>query len=444
MRKIWIIAVREYNAAVRTKAFLISVVLMPVFMVGGIVAQKLLKDQVDTTDKKLAVIDQTDQLNDWIDQAAKIRNDEEVVDPETQKKINPAYIIERIEPEVGDPDAQRLELSNRIRAKELHAFVEIGKDVIDPKSDPNLKSDILPNSDRIIYHGESAAIDKMRRWLSNSLNFRIKQLRLEKTEIDPAVVAQITRYAQVEPHGLVSLEGGKVKSEGRKSEGQLMATPIIMMFLMFMMIMIGAPPLINSVLEEKMQRIAEVLLGSVTPFQIMFGKLLGTVGVSLTMVILYVGGGILLAEKINASEYIPYQLLPWFIVFQIMAIFMFGAMFIAVGAACSDLKEAQSMTMPVMVMVMVPLFVWVNVVKEPLSAFATWMSLVPTCTPLLMLMRQATPASIPAWQPWVGLGGVIIFTIFCVWAAGRIFRVGLLMQGKPAKITDLMRWAIRG
>jgi ABC-2 type transport system permease protein len=444
MRKIWFIAVREYNAAVRTKAFIVSVVLMPVFMVGGLVAQRLLKDQVDTTDKKLAVIDHTNRLFETIEAEAKKHNEGEIRDPKTGKKVKPVYIIERVEPNIEDPDAQRVELSDRIRSKDLYAFVEIGKDIIDPQSDSNSKLDILPLSERVIYHGESAAMDEMRRWLHNPLNNEIRVYRLAGVDIDADVVDRLTRYVQVEPHGLVSLEAGKVKSEGRRSEGQLIATPIIMMFLMFMMIMIGAPPLINSVLEEKMQRIAEVLLGSVTPFQVMFGKLLGTVGVSLTMVILYVGGGILLAERTNASEYIPYHLLPWFIVFQIMAIFMFGAMFIAVGAACSDLKEAQSMTMPVMVMVMVPLFVWVNVVKEPLSSFATWMSLVPTCTPLLMLLRQATPASIPAWQPWAGLGGVILFTVFCVWAAGRIFRVGLLLQGKPPKITDLMRWAIRG
>ncbi len=444
MRKIWFIAVREYNAAVRTKAFIVSVVLMPVFMVGGIVAQKLLKNQVDTSDKRLAIVDHTNQLVESIEFAAKAHNETEVLDPETGKKIKPTYVIERIEPNKEDPDAQRIELSDQIRAKKLFAFVEIGSDVIEPQSKPSLKSDILPMSERVIYHGESAAMDEMRNWLRAPLNRQIKALRLAKIDMDADVMERLTRYVQVEPHGLMSMEAGKVKSEGKRSEGQLIATPLMMMFLMFMMIMIGAPPLINSVLEEKMQRIAEVLLGSVTPFQIMFGKLLGTVGVSLTMVVLYVGGGILLAEKINASEYVPYHLLPWFIVFQVMAIFMFGAMFIAVGAACSDLKEAQSMTMPVMVMVMVPLFVWINVVKEPLSAFSTWISLVPTCTPLLMLLRQATPASIPAWQPWVGLAGVIVFTIFCVWAAGRIFRVGLLMQGKPAKITDLMRWAIRG
>ncbi len=444
MRKVWIIAVREYNAAVRTKAFIISVIMMPIFMLGGIVAQRLLKDQVDTTDKKIVVIDHTNRLFDVIETAAKARNETEITDDKTGQKMKPAYVVERVEPNDTDPDQQRVELSDRIRDKKLYAFVEIGEHVIDPQSKPASKIDLLPMSERIIYHGESAALDESRRWLGRVLNDEIRTIRLAKADLDAETVNQLTRFVGVEAHGLVSLEAGKVKSEGERSQDQLMLVPILIMFMMFMMIMIGAPPLINSVLEEKMQRIAEVLLGSVTPFQIMLGKLLGTVGVSLTMVVLYVGGGVIVADQINASDYIPYDLIPWFIVFQIVAIFMFGAMFIAVGAACSDLKEAQSMTMPVMILVMIPLFVWINVVKEPLSAFSTWMSLFPPCTPLLMLLRQATPASIPAWQPWAGLAGVVIFTVICVWAAGRIFRIGLLMQGKPPKITDLMRWALRG
>lgn len=444
MRKTWYIAVREYNAAVRSKAFIVSMVLMPVFMVGGIVVQKLLKGKVDTTDKTIAVIDHTDQLCEAIEAAANAYNENELLDPKTGKKIKPKYIIERVAPSEEDPDKQRVDLSDRIRANKLHAFVEIGKDVIEPNSNPRANADILPMTERVVYHGERAAIDDMRGWVRRILNERIRELRLAKVDMAADVVERLTRFVPVEPHGLLSLEGGKVKAEGRRSEGQLMVIPIIIMMLMLMMIMIGAPPLINSVLEEKMQRIAEVLLGSVTPFQIMFGKLLGTVGVSLTMVVIYVGGGLLLADRIDATQYVPYHLLPWFVIYLVMAILMFGAMFSAVGAACSDLKEAQSMTMPVMVTVMIPMFVWVNVVKDPLSGFSTWLSLVPTCTPLLMLVRQATPSTIPAWQPWVGLGGVVLFTIFCVWVAGRIFRVGLLMQGKPAKLTDLVRWAIRG
>ena len=72
------------------------------------------------------------------------------------------------------------------------------------------------------------------------------------------------------------------------------------------------------------------------------------------------------------------------------------------------------------------------------------MSLIPPFTPMLMLLRQAMPGGVPAWQPWVGLAGVLVFALATVWAASRIFRVGILMQGKPPKLAELARWAIRG
>jgi ABC-2 type transport system permease protein len=217
-----------------------------------------------------------------------------------------------------------------------------------------------------------------------------------------------------------------------------------MLMLMFMMVMMGATPLLNSVLEEKMQRIAEVLLGSVKPFELMMGKLLGTVGVSFTVVAIYVFGGIVAANRLGAADHVPFNLLPWFAAYQVAAILMFGAIFIAIGSACNDLKEAQSMMTPVMLVVCLPMFVWFQVIKEPLSSFSTAISFFPPCTPMLMLLRQATPSGVPAWQPWVGLVLVVLFTLLCVWMSGRIFRVGLLMQGNPPKLRDLARWAIRG
>jgi len=84
------------------------------------------------------------------------------------------------------------------------------------------------------------------------------------------------------------------------------------------------------------------------------------------------------------------------------------------------------------------------VLKEPLSSFSTWVSLFPLFTPTLMLLRQSTPAVLPMWQPWVALLGVLVFTVLFVWAGGRIFRVGILMQGKPPRLMDILRWAIRG
>jgi ABC-2 type transport system permease protein len=93
---------------------------------------------------------------------------------------------------------------------------------------------------------------------------------------------------------------------------------------------------------------------------------------------------------------------------------------------------------------MLPLFIWVNVIQEPTSAFSTAVSLFPPATPMLMVARQAVPPGIPVWQPLLGIALVLATTFLCVYAAGRIFRVGLLMQGKGARFGDLVRWVIRG
>jgi ABC-2 type transport system permease protein len=142
--------------------------------------------------------------------------------------------------------------------------------------------------------------------------------------------------------------------------------------------------------------------------------------------------------------HIPYHLLPWFAAYTIMAIFMFGAMYAALGSACNDAAEAQSLSLLGMLPMIFPYIVQMPVVMQPQSAFATGLSLFPLFTPMLMLMRQGTPGGIPMWQPWLGLIGVALTTLLFVWIASRIFRVGILMQGTPPKLSNLVRWALRG
>ena len=129
---------------------------------------------------------------------------------------------------------------------------------------------------------------------------------------------------------------------------------------------------------------------------------------------------------------------------MVLAVFMFGAWSAALGALCSDPKDAQNLTFPSMFPAMFPMFVLVPVAASPTAGFATWLSFIPPFTPALMLVRMATPMSIPAWQPWVGLIGVLLCSILVVWISGRIFRVGILMQGKPPRLADLVRWTVKG
>ena len=102
------------------------------------------------------------------------------------------------------------------------------------------------------------------------------------------------------------------------------------------------------------------------------------------------------------------------------------------------------MVTPIMIVVVSPMFVWLPVVKEPSSTLATVLSLIPPLTPTLMVLRQSVPPGIPLWQPLLGVLLVLLTTVACVFCAGRIFRVGILMQGKGAKVGEMLRWIVRG
>ncbi len=438
MRKLLKLAKREYLASVKTKGFIIMLVAMPILMSGSGIAMYLLRNQVDTTDKKVAVLDRSGEIADVLLTAAKERNDDNIFDPNSGKKIQPAYVFEIIRPDETNSEAQKLELSNRIEEGELHAFLDIGPNVLNLEGD---KDTFL-----MAYHGKNAAMDNIRTWLNNTINNHLRLTRMRDAGVDDSQADEILTWIQVEAMGLVSIdeETGEIQAARKTSEAEALLVPMILFFLMFMMVMMGAMPLLQTTMEEKTQRIAEVLLGSLTPFEFMGGKVLGGLGVALTGTLFYLCGGIFLVSKMGLADFIPFHLIPWFLTFLILEIIMVGSMMAALGSACNDPKDAQNLTFPVMIPVMFPIFIFMPILQEPTSAFATWMSLFPMFTPMLMLLRKASPVDIPMWQPWVGLVGVFLFTIFSVWMGGRIFRMGILMQGGTPKIGKIIRWAFRG
>jgi ABC-type Na+ efflux pump permease subunit len=438
MRRILLFARREYKAAVKTKGFIIGLVLAPILMGGGMIAFVLLKDRVDTTDKRLAVVDRTGKVAEALVAAAENRNAKEIHHPETGKKVRPSYYIEVVTPSASDPKTQRLELSDRIRNGSLYAFVEIGPDAIHPGKDRE--------ASRILFYAKNAAMDDLRSWVGGPINDRLRELRLADAGIKPSDVKDLFYWVGVEGMGLVSVdkETGTI-GEGRSaSPVEALVIPIVIMLLMFLMIMMSVPGMLHSVMEEKTQRIAEVLLGSIRPFEFMMAKVLGGIAVALTSSAVYIVGGILVVRYMGLEEYVPFQLLPWFFAYMLLAIIMFGAWAAALGSTCSEAKDAQSLSLPTMLPAFFPMFIYFPIAKEPMGSFATSMSLIPPFTPLLMTLRLGTPGGVPAWQPWVGLVGVLLFTVFFVWVGGRIFRVAILMQGTPPKLSNILRWAFRG
>ena len=438
MRKVIKLARREYLAAVRTKGFIIALVVVPIMMSGSGLAMALLKGRIDTDDKRIAILDRSGIIAPALIEAAEARNAEAAYDRETGRKIGSRYVFELAVPQPADWTAQRLALSERVRRGELHAFLEVGPAVLHPGEDPDLC--------RIAYYAPNAVIDDIRAWLAWPANNQLRRCRLRDLGVAEAEAEGLFRYVNVEPMELVALDAatGKVKEARPSGEAASILVPLVLPMLMFMMFMMAALPQLSAVMEEKTLRIAEVLLGSVRPFQFMLGKVLGGVGVSLTGIAIYVVGGILTVRWMGYEEYIPYAALPWFLAFLALAVLMFGAMFAALGAACNDAKEAQSITFPAMFPMMIPMFLLMPILQHPRSTLATAMSLIPPFTPMVMTLRLASPVGIPAWQPWLALGLLALSTIFAVWAGGRIFRVAILMQGTPPKLGNLLRWAVRG
>jgi ABC-2 type transport system permease protein len=439
MRKTLIVALREYIVSVRTKAFLIGLLMMPLMMGGSFIVGALMQGRVDTKDKKIAVADYTGRLFDGLDAAARQRNEVAIFTGEgtARKQTLPRFVLEKVD--TGSVDMQRLslELSNRIRKGELMAFVLIGPNVIDPARDPAQAT--------LNYYSNTPTYNDVLGWISGVLNEQIQQLRLEGAAFDPKVVRRLTQRVPVGNLGLVKLdEAGNISSAVETNQLANFLVPFAMMFLMFMIIMATTTPLLNSTLEEKTQRIAEVLLASIPPFELMAGKLLGIMGVSLTMTTVYLGGAYLALNRAGYAQFFPWQSVWWFVGFLSLAVLMYGSIFIAIGAAVSDMKEAQSMMTPVMLLVVSPMFVLQYVIREPASTLALVMSLFPPATPMLMIIRQTVPPGIPVWQPLLGAALVLLTSLGCVFAAGRIFRVGILMQGKGAKISEMFRWALRG
>ncbi|UCH63521.1 MAG: ABC transporter permease [Fidelibacterota bacterium] len=438
MRKILRLARREYRASVRTKGFIIGLALAPVMMSGSIIAMVLFQGKVDTADKRIAVVDRSEVVAEMLVSATEARNSAVVYDQESGKKVKPAYLIEVIPSSASDPAAQRLALSDRVRARELHAFIEIGSEVLNPGKDWEAA--------RIRYYGENAAIDEIRGWLTGTINDYLRRLRLANTGVDEEETENVLAWINVEPVAPVSLDKdtGEISEAQSTNELETIMTPIFMLMLMFMMIMMGAIPLLNAVMEEKTLRIAEVILGSMRPFQFMMGKIIGGVAVSLTALSVYSILGIIAVYRMDVVDKIPLEVLPWIFAYMVLTIFMTGSGFAALGSACNDAKDAQNLTFPAMVPLIIPMFLLVPILQAPNSTFATGLSLFPPFTPMLMILRLSSPVGIPGWQPWVGLAEVFLLAVISVWVGGRIFRVGILMQGQPPKFSNILRWAVRG
>jgi ABC-type Na+ efflux pump permease subunit len=209
-----------------------------------------------------------------------------------------------------------------------------------------------------------------------------------------------------------------------------------------MFVMTAAPQLMNQVLEEKMQRISEVLISAVSPFQLMLGKLLAGVGVSLTLAVIYLAAIVWALNHWGVGQFVPPSAYFWILVLLVFAMLTYGAIFSALGSACTELRDAQSLMMPVMIILMVPMFAWGPILESPNGTVAVALTFRPHADDLPGA-RASSPGP-PAWEFAAATAMCLATTIAFVWASGRIFRIGILAQSKAPSFRKLVGWVFSG
>ncbi|MEX2662286.1 MAG: ABC transporter permease [Vicinamibacterales bacterium] len=428
MNKILTVAASEFSTLVRTKAFVLTLVLMPVLMIASMTLMRAARTATDTNTRTFGYVDHSGFVGPAIEAAAQARN------ATAAANGLPRYEPVAIRPEGKSDDQLRLELSDRVRAKQLYAFVEIPDDILSPDANHEIR-----------YYSNHPSYVALPQWLRTAIGSGVVTERFREASVDPKLVERLTRPTPVSNLGLFDRDvSGHVKPAEEVDQNRASGVPAAMLVLMYIIVMASAPQLLNTVIEEKMSRISEVLIGSVTPFQLMMGKLLGCVGMSLVLAAVYIAGGLAAAAYWGMANVVSLPMAGWFVLFLTMAVLMFGAFFIAVGAACSDLKDSQSMMMPIMMLIMFPVFAFGFVLRAPDGTLALGLSLFPTMSPFLMLMRLGLQPGPPLWQILLSVALMAVTTFGAVWAAGRIFRTGILMQGKSPTLVEMIRWVRAG
>ena len=445
MNKVFAIARAEFVQAVLSKAFLIGLFIMPLFMGGGIVFQEAMENRVDLAPRKLAVFDPSGELWPILEAAAGARNDfgiwappkegsdaeseSESDAPGTPKQLRPKFVLERYEP-TGDerPDVV---LSERVRSKELHGFALLDPAILTGE----------PSERPFAYHTNEPTFTELPEWLEELVNQEVRSRRFQEANMNQELAASLSRKVKLTTWGLTEAAAdGTIKDAEKDSKVRTFLIPFASLMLLFMLVMTTAPQLMNQVLEEKMQRISEVLVSSVTPFQLMLGKLLGSVGVSSTLAAIYLSGVAYSVHHFGVSRLIPLSAYGWFFLMMIFALLMYGSLFGALGSACSELRDAQSLMAPAMIIIMIPVFAISAIIESPNGSLATGLTYFPTATPMIFLLRLLAPPGPPSWELITAPLMCLATTLVLLWASGKIFRVGVLSQGQAPTFKKLLGW----
>lgn len=444
MNKIKLIISREYLTRVKKKSFVVMTILGPILFAAMMVVPAWLASREDTDTKHIAVIDESGVF--------------------INKIANTDYIkFEYIENRSID------EIKKDFKDSKYYAALNIlpGK-TYDPKS-VHLFS----------YKQPSFAVKSH---IANSMEKELKNRKLSDEGIDEEVLNSLKSDVDVKTKQWT--EDGDVKESSTEAA---MAVGYFSGFLIYFFIFLFGAQVMRGVIEEKTNRIVEIIVSSVRPFQLMMGKIVGIALVGLTQFVLWIiltsiiVFGIkaaflpdlkvnntqevvvneMLAQQnieglpqmeelqsqsndkissfVNALTSLDYGLLIGaFIFFFLGGYLLYGSLFAAVGSAVDNETDSQQFMLPITIPLIISIVVMMNVVQNPESPIAFWFSMIPFTSPVVMMVR--IPFHPPAWQIALSMAILVFTFIGSVWLAGKIYRTGILMYGKKTSYKELWKW----
>lgn len=406
---------REFLERVSRKSFIISTILMPVLMLGLMIAPTVVLMLTGPENKNIAVIDESGII------APTMQNDGDVKFQAIDEPIETAKADENWD-----------------------GILVIGKDVVS-------------NPDNVQLYTRGAASIQTEMFITTQLNNSIENIRLKEYDIEN--LAEIIAEVKVD----VRMSTFRIDKEETSATSSITSyiVGIVMSMMLYMFIMIYGQMVMTSIIEEKNNRVLEIVVSSVKPTQLMIGKIVGIGLVAVTQIIIWgvlicsfsqwlmptimnslAGAGdmdlIQAMTQLGDTGYVL-SLFGFILLFLIGGYLFYSSIYSAIGSAVDNIQDASQLTSIAIVPIILGMVFSMTVVNDPNSALATWLSFIPFTSPMVMMAR--IPFGIPAWEIAVSVAVLYLSFIAMIWISAKIYRVGIFMYGKKPTLKELIRWA---
>lgn len=416
MNKILTIMKREYKETVFKKSFIILTIITPFLMIAITIVPTLLANMDMEELTVLGIYDESGIVS------AKLQ---EALD-DTLSNGGPRFILNILQSTDGKENlvAKQKQL---ISDESIDGFLYIPKNVY--------------GSDELIYYSKNIGNFDLNRRLRKTVSDIVVSKRLQNSGIEQQQIDELTKS--------VGIKTIKITKEGEESERGFMSeffSTFIFIMILYMSLLLYGTSIMRSIIQEKASRIIEVMLSSASPFQLMAGKIIGQGSVGLTQYVLwaifvslfFLFGARALPLPQDSIHFAP-DVLIYFVLFYILGYFLYATMYAAIGAITNTDQEAQQASIPITLLLIVPILLLSLLVKNPNSELIQILSYIPFFSPIIMFARinLATPSFVEIWGSILILIGTIIFMI---WFVAKIYRVGILMYGKRPTLPEIVRW----